>query len=619
MSIRNFAYLDVARKVVSKMKETNESKANYIFNNATNQNKKRARHARSHIFFVLIMSIITAIIAVPSNRAFAASFVVNTLMDDLNDDSMCTLREAILAANNTPANQNCGAGSNADDTITFSVSGTITLVSQLPEINAAATTGALTIDGGENITISGNESVRVFYVGSQGDLVLNNLTVSNGNPGAGNGGGGLAVDGGKVTLINTIFSDHVGYIGGAVASHNSRVTFLKSTFSRNEAFLGGGLLNGGGDVVIVNSFFAENRGSSGGGIFNGEGLIPGTGTMTVLNTTFSANEASFGAGLYNGGGKVTIANSTFADNEASAGAGISNGKGGIATVRNSAFVSNLAFRGSGFDNFKNAKATIVNSTISGNTANSEGGGIANTKKSALTIINSTISGNTAKAKGGNVANNSSVMTVKNTIIANSMESMNCVGEIAAASTKNLSTDESCGTSFKVVTLAEMNLGTLIGTPSYFPLNPGSVAIDTGNNAICATAPVNHQSQNGILRPQGGSGKGITRCDIGAYEAPNPCTTKPSKPPHMKSPSDGAVLHTSQPILKWTTAPCAARYFIFVVDIASGQPADTANQLFTLRYQTKPLAHGKTYRWFVTACNDFGCESTDNGRTFTLQP
>jgi hypothetical protein len=45
------------------------------------------------------------------------------------------------------------------------------------------------------------------------------------------------------------------------------------------------------------------------------------------------------------------------------------------------------------------------------------------------------------------------------------------------------------------------------------LNPGSAAIDAGDNTICAAAPVNNTSQNGVTRPQGPA------CDIGAYEAP----------------------------------------------------------------------------------------------------
>ncbi len=61
------------------------------------------------------------------------------------------------------------------------------------------------------------------------------------------------------------------------------------------------------------------------------------------------------------------------------------------------------------------------------------------------------------------------------------------------------------------------LGALTGSPAYFPLNTGSPAIDAGNNAICAAAPVNNTSQNGVTRPTDGDGNGTVICATGAFE------------------------------------------------------------------------------------------------------
>ncbi len=44
---------------------------------------------------------------------------------------------------------------------------------------------------------------------------------------------------------------------------------------------------------------------------------------------------------------------------------------------------------------------------------------------------------------------------------------------------------------------------------------GSPAIDAGDNATCAAAPVSGVDQRGVLRPQG------LVCDIGAYEQQEP--------------------------------------------------------------------------------------------------
>ncbi len=72
------------------------------------------------------------------------------------------------------------------DSITFSVVGTITLASALPAITD---TDALTIDGDNNVTVDGAGSFRVFSVSVGAILILQEIIVSNGDAGAGNGGG----------------------------------------------------------------------------------------------------------------------------------------------------------------------------------------------------------------------------------------------------------------------------------------------------------------------------------------------------------------------------------------------------------------------------------------------
>jgi hypothetical protein len=52
-----------------------------------------------------------------------------------------------------------------------------------------------------------------------------------------------------------------------------------------------------------------------------------------------------------------------------------------------------------------------------------------------------------------------------------------------------------------------------GPTQTIALLPGSPAINAGNDAICAAAPVNQLDQRGFTRP----GTGHTHCSIGAYE------------------------------------------------------------------------------------------------------
>ena len=103
----------------------------------------------------------------PAPIAYAATYTVT----NLNDSGAGSLRQAILDANATAV----------ADTINFSVSGTITLASSLPDIAAQVAGGELTIDGvGRTVTISGNNAVRVLMVGGGAALYLQNLTIANG-------------------------------------------------------------------------------------------------------------------------------------------------------------------------------------------------------------------------------------------------------------------------------------------------------------------------------------------------------------------------------------------------------------------------------------------------------
>jgi LPXTG-site transpeptidase (sortase) family protein len=387
--------------------------------------------------------------------AYAAGYVVNSLADNTTDDAFCTLREAILAANNAPANANCGPGSSADDTITFSVSGTITLGSTLPNIVSGA--GTLTIDGGGNITVSGANLYRVMYVNSGANLTLQNITIANGNAGGGDGGG--IYNNGALTVSGSSFNGNIANFGGGIYNNSSgTATITGAIISGNSATGGGGgALNGGTMNIISSLFYNNTSGFSAGGIING-------GTLNITRSTFHSNNASnTGGGIRNDNpGTVTIANSTFASNS----------------------------------------ATL------------NGGGIHNA--STLTVNNSTFYNNSAVNGGG--IRNANTATIKNTIIANSPSGGNCSDmAFTAASTNNMATDATCGSSFAQVTIIQLNLGALTGSPAYFPLNPGSFAIDAGDPTTCAAAPVNNESQNGTARPQDGNGDSTAVCDIGSYE------------------------------------------------------------------------------------------------------
>lgn len=266
--------------------------------------------------------------------------------------------------------------------------------------------------------------------------------------------------------------------------------------------------------------------------------VQSSAVLTLTNAILTGGTAGLGAGLYNQGGIVTINSSAILSNTGSyRGGGIGN-RDGFMTIIDSAISGNSNFVVGGVSNEGSGTITITGSTINNNTANSSTGGLYN-EGNAATISNSTISGNTAPSGSiGGVLNHFSIMLLVNTTIANNSSSTDsgfhnngttltvrnsifdanggdsdCAGVTGAmADNTNLASDGSCG---DAVQSATINLGPLQdnGGPTFtHALLSGSTAIDTGDGAICAAAPVNNLDQRGMTRPQG------AECDVGAFEA-----------------------------------------------------------------------------------------------------
>ena len=76
-----------------------------------------------------------------SSLAHAATITVNTLDGGSQPFPLCTLEDAVVAANTQTAVSGCAAGTGLSDTIVFSVTGTIFLADTLP----TSSTESLTI------------------------------------------------------------------------------------------------------------------------------------------------------------------------------------------------------------------------------------------------------------------------------------------------------------------------------------------------------------------------------------------------------------------------------------------------------------------------------------------
>ncbi|MEG4806375.1 choice-of-anchor Q domain-containing protein, partial [Microcoleus sp. F8-D1] len=429
-------------------------------------------------------------------------------------DGKISLREAIVAANNT-------AGADAIDLT--GVSGTITLASSLSITNSVS----INAQGASNLSVSGNNAVRVFDISGSGVTVnISDMTVTQGS--VTGSGANISVTGGStLTLNNSTVSNGTasgtfpnGKGGGIFIHNNSNVTVTNSTISGNTANQNGsGIYNRTGTLTVINSTVTNNRANTAGG-----GGIENRGIATVSNSTITGNSASNnGGGIYNfnATATLTITNSTIANNTVnSRGGGISNSSNGTLTINNSTISGNTAIHGGGILNA--GTMAVTNSTSSGNTATTNGGGIYNFNASTLTIANSTISGNSANNGGGiSNATATSTATVSNSIVAGNTATTNAEVGNSGTFTSNgnnlVGQNNSVGgfTTIASDILLPGAISTAIsalanngGPTQTHALVSGSPAIDAGTNPNSLTTD---QRGTGFPRVVGSA------ADIGAFE------------------------------------------------------------------------------------------------------
>jgi uncharacterized repeat protein (TIGR01451 family) len=214
--------------------------------------------------------------------------------------------------------RDCISAGNATSGATITVpAGTYTLTINGQGENANATgdldiTAGMTIVGaGADVTIiDGGGNDRVFDVRVNAAVMLSNLTIRNGNPGAGNDGGGVANSTGPLTLTNVTISGNTARDGAGIYNNSGTVTLTNVTVSGNTATRnGGGIYTNSGSVALINVTVSGNSAvTSGGGLRNQSA----NGT-TLTNVTIANNSAGTGGGIYRNGGTVTLKNTIVAN------------------------------------------------------------------------------------------------------------------------------------------------------------------------------------------------------------------------------------------------------------------------------------------------------------------
>ncbi len=235
-------------------------------------------------------------------------------VSNTNDGGAGSLRQAILDANDNSGN----------DTINFDssvFSGPQTIILTSGELSVDDN-GSLTINGpgAYLLTISGNNASRVFSV--SGDLILNDVKISNGFI-SGESGGGLLTFGGSLQINRCAFYNNVSGGGGAIFSFANNLVINQSTFSGNQTQSGGQggaillvSVEGSTTTSITNSTFNGNTATAGGAIYKGSPIFGGDPLeLNLTSVTIAGNTATdTGGGIFIEDGNVNIINSIIAGN-----------------------------------------------------------------------------------------------------------------------------------------------------------------------------------------------------------------------------------------------------------------------------------------------------------------
>ncbi len=353
----------------------------------------------------------------------------------------------------------------------------------------------VTIDGNTAGTLGGVSNVRAFTA------PLDNATITNNSAGAYGG----------------VFN---------VRAESNVLNITNSTINGNTAATYGGVLYTNGFVNVTDSTISNNTANGGNG-----GAMFVKYDVNLTRVTMEGNSAVGHGGAIHARYFASIDGSLFRDNHA---IGVSSMGGALNmnaystsqwTVSNSTFANNTTTGYGGAYAAGQTKLAVKNSTFSGNTADLRGGALY--VRLGCEITNSTLYGNSSADSGGVYRIDAgSVCTITNSIFANNTNgSCGPATRVYTSGGNNIEDDNTCAfgvagdlpnTDPQLLSLAN-NYG---GNTYVHALRATSPAVDGGNDAACAAAPINNLDQRGVVRPQDGNGvvdADGNECDIGAVE------------------------------------------------------------------------------------------------------
>ncbi len=483
----------------------------------------------------------------PTSSVLAADWTVNTTSDSSDgscNDGTCSLRDAILLA--TP-----------NDIIELPA-GSYPLSPALGALNVAKSLEIVGTGGTAVATLlDGNHSTRLFNI-SAGTTTLRNLTLQNGQPASGSGGGINATGVGSVVLDNAVVRSNVSpsHGGGIMLSGGSLTIQNGSEISGNSASQnGGGIYSNNGAVSLTDSIVAQNSASGGGGItlnqpsatlvmtnsqiLNNSGTAPGpnsfpgggilviTGSATINSGLISGNTAYRGAGILVSNGTATINGGTLTDNESNYGGAVYvRQSAALLTINGGSITANRSvatiFGGGALYIFQGS--VVQNGgAITNNTAVNFGGAME-VRFGSFTMNGGTLSGNSAGSWGGAIYNDGGTVTINSgTLAGNSSSSFGGAIATGSASVNTLSNATLSGNSAAAgggvynTGTATLNNVTIFGNSGGLSQQGGTMSLGNsivaGNGSDCSGA-ITSQGYNLIQNSAGCTFSGTTTGNIG---------------------------------------------------------------------------------------------------------
>jgi CSLREA domain-containing protein len=407
-------------------------------------------------FFVLCLSAASVFVYWPS-IAHAATVTVNSTADGIPgacNAAECTLREAIVWANNNPGLDTILVPT-GNYYLTLSGQDDVGLVGDLDIVDDLLIVGENALTS----SVSGSSQDRVFDVQPNTTVVMRKIGVFSGDSLE---GGGIR-NRGDLSLVEMLITLNEASQGGGIYNEGPLRIDRSSIFSNEASGNGGGINAVGGPVVIVETRISSNTSSSGGGMSaTGEPF-----EILIERSLISSNESQ----NVGGGGAVYV---------------MSDGPAGPIVM------------------------TIRNSTVTGNTTinSSYPGDLRFNNPISVNFIHSTLT-STSPALIHAGLNSAGSLRFSNSILVGT-----CAGTSSAYASDGGNVEsggDTCGLGsgdLVDVSAGDLDLLPLMGNggpTSTKGLGAGSVAIGFGLASSCVD-----QDQRTLMRDDGA-------CDAGAFE------------------------------------------------------------------------------------------------------